>query len=184
MSAPCRAEVALRHRAGGSLTRTRRRTSHDRVDMRKRPTIRQSIRRMAASVEVGQACRAHLANYDFEAMAGCVPDELVDEIAIACTPDEFPERLAQWRDITPELAGKVDEVVVLFYGTTAKQHDRVAGKGGEERFEVMKDFVRCAVASGMDTVCEFVAAPRFKPEPVRELAKSLGAQYDIRMYRS
>jgi len=89
------------------------------------------------------------------------------------------------RDITPELAGKVDEVVVLFYGTTARQHDRVAaGRGGEERFEVMKDFVRCAVAAGMVTVCEFVAAPRFKPEPVRELAKSLGAQYDIRMYRS
>jgi len=89
------------------------------------------------------------------------------------------------RDITPELAGKVDEVVVVFYGTTARQHDRVAaGRGGEERFEVMKDFVRCAVAAGMDTVCEFVAAPRFKPEPVRELAKSLGAKYDIRMYRS
>jgi TatD DNase family protein len=88
------------------------------------------------------------------------------------------------RDITPDLVGKVDEVVVLFYGATARQHDRVAGRGGEERFEVMKDFVRCAVAAGMDTVCEFVAAPRFKPEPVRELAKSLGARYDIRMYRS
>ena len=52
--------------------------------------------------EVGQACRAHLARYDFEAMAGCIPDELVEEIAIACTPDELPERLAQWQDITPE----------------------------------------------------------------------------------
>jgi outer membrane receptor protein involved in Fe transport len=39
---------------------------------------------------------------DFEAMAACVPDALVDEIAIACTPDEFEERLAQWNDITPE----------------------------------------------------------------------------------
>ena len=52
--------------------------------------------------DVGQACRAHLAKYDFEAMARCVPDELVDEIAIACTPDEFRERLQLWRDITPE----------------------------------------------------------------------------------
>jgi len=52
--------------------------------------------------EVGQACRSHLAKYDFEAMARCVPDELVDEIAIACTPDEFRERLQLWGDITPE----------------------------------------------------------------------------------
>ena len=52
--------------------------------------------------EVGQACRAHLKTYDFEAMAGCIPDELVEEIAIACTPDEFRDRLRQWSDLTPE----------------------------------------------------------------------------------
>ena len=52
--------------------------------------------------EVGQACRAHLAKVDFESMAACIPDALVDEIAIACTPDELPGRLAQWDDITPE----------------------------------------------------------------------------------
>ncbi len=51
---------------------------------------------------VGQACRAHLARQDFEAMAACIPDALVDEIAIACTPDEFEDRLQQWDDITPE----------------------------------------------------------------------------------
>jgi alkanesulfonate monooxygenase SsuD/methylene tetrahydromethanopterin reductase-like flavin-dependent oxidoreductase (luciferase family) len=52
--------------------------------------------------EVGNACRAHLASYDFEAMAGCIPDELVEEIAIACTPDEFADRLEKWRTLTPE----------------------------------------------------------------------------------
>ncbi|MGI9287057.1 MAG: LLM class flavin-dependent oxidoreductase, partial [Pseudomonadales bacterium] len=52
--------------------------------------------------EVGQACQAHLVNYDFEAMAKCIPDTLVDETAIACTADEFQDRLALWRDITPE----------------------------------------------------------------------------------
>ena len=52
--------------------------------------------------EVGQACRSHLANYDFEAMAHCIPDELVDEIAIACTPDEFSDRLGQWSGLTRE----------------------------------------------------------------------------------
>lgn len=52
--------------------------------------------------EVGVACRKLLATYDFKAMAEVVPDALVDEIAIACTPDEYSERLAQWQDITPE----------------------------------------------------------------------------------
>ena len=52
--------------------------------------------------DVGVACRAHLAKQNFEAMANCIPDALVDEIAIACTPDEFAERLQQWNDITPE----------------------------------------------------------------------------------
>ena len=52
--------------------------------------------------DVGVQCRSHLATYDFEAMAHCIPDELVDEIAVACTPDESPDRLKQWADITPE----------------------------------------------------------------------------------
>ncbi len=68
--------------------------------------------------EVGQACRAHLANYDFEAMADCVPDSLVDEIAIACTPDEFRDRLQQWSDITGE--------PLLFPATVGVAPERVA----------------------------------------------------------
>ncbi|MCG8592365.1 MAG: LLM class flavin-dependent oxidoreductase [Proteobacteria bacterium] len=51
---------------------------------------------------VGDACRAALKRLDFKAMAEAVPDELVDEIAIACTPDEAPDRLAQWDDLTDE----------------------------------------------------------------------------------
>ena len=52
--------------------------------------------------EVGVACRKLLATYDFKAMAAAIPDALVDEMAIACTPDEFASRLQQWQDITPE----------------------------------------------------------------------------------
>ena len=55
---------------------------------------------------------------------------------------------------------------------------------GNEGFEMMCDFVRCSVKAGMDSICEFVATPKFKPEACRDLAKKLGAQYDIRMYRS
>lgn len=52
--------------------------------------------------EVGIACRRLLAKYDFAAMAELIPDALVDEIAVACTPDEVPARLAQWQDIAKE----------------------------------------------------------------------------------
>jgi len=56
--------------------------------------------------EVAAACRAALASFDVAAMAAAIPDALVDEIAIACTPDEARDRLAQWTDLTDE---------VLFY---------------------------------------------------------------------
>jgi alkanesulfonate monooxygenase SsuD/methylene tetrahydromethanopterin reductase-like flavin-dependent oxidoreductase (luciferase family) len=50
--------------------------------------------------EVGQKCRAALRSFDVRAMADAVPDSLVDEIAIACTPDEARQRLAQWEPLT------------------------------------------------------------------------------------
>ncbi len=52
--------------------------------------------------DVGVACRKLLKTYDFAAMAQEIPDSLVDEIAVACTPDEAAERLGQWQSITPE----------------------------------------------------------------------------------
>ena len=51
---------------------------------------------------VGAACRAALARFDVGAMADAIPDSLVDEIAIAGTPDEARDRLAQWKDLTDE----------------------------------------------------------------------------------
>jgi len=51
---------------------------------------------------VGQACRAAFRKGDFKAMAEAVPDALVDEIAIACTPDEARDRLGQWKDLTED----------------------------------------------------------------------------------
>jgi len=51
---------------------------------------------------VGDACRAALKKFDTRAMAEAIPDALVDEIAIACTPDEASDRLAQWKDLTSE----------------------------------------------------------------------------------
>jgi probable F420-dependent oxidoreductase len=51
---------------------------------------------------VGEACRAALRKFDVKAMSEAVPDDLVDEIAIACTPDEARDRLAQWKDLTDQ----------------------------------------------------------------------------------
>ena len=51
---------------------------------------------------VGDACRAALRTMDTKAMAAAVPDALVEEIAIACTPDEARDRLALWKDLTDQ----------------------------------------------------------------------------------
>jgi len=51
---------------------------------------------------VGEACRAALRRWDVGAMAEAIPDALVDEIAIACSPDEARDRLGQWKGLTEE----------------------------------------------------------------------------------
>lgn len=50
--------------------------------------------------DVGQACRAAFKRGDFAALADAVPDELVDEVAIAGGADEARDRLADWQDLT------------------------------------------------------------------------------------
>ena len=67
--------------------------------------------------EVGDACRAAFRKGDFKAMAEAVPDELVDEIAIACTPDEVTDRLAQWKGLT--------ELPILYAPTVGVPPERV-----------------------------------------------------------
>jgi alkanesulfonate monooxygenase SsuD/methylene tetrahydromethanopterin reductase-like flavin-dependent oxidoreductase (luciferase family) len=52
--------------------------------------------------DVGRACRAAFRKMDFKALVDAVPDSLVDEIAIACTPDEARDRLEEWRDLTED----------------------------------------------------------------------------------
>ncbi|TDJ16192.1 MAG: LLM class flavin-dependent oxidoreductase [Deltaproteobacteria bacterium] len=52
--------------------------------------------------EIGEACSKALKKFDTKAMAAAIPEELVDEIGIACTPDEARDRLAQWKDLTED----------------------------------------------------------------------------------
>lgn len=69
-------------------------------------------------LEVGAACRAALKTFDLNAMADAVPDELVDEIALACTPDEAADRLKQWDDLCSE--------VLLYAPTIGVSKDDIA----------------------------------------------------------
>lgn len=92
---------------------------------------------------------------------------------------------AAGRDVTLELKGNVDEVNVVLFGANARAHDELAYPAvGNEGWTSIRDFVRCSVASGIETVCEFIAVPGFEAEPCREFTRELGATYDIRMYRS
>ena len=66
------------------------------------PALYHSILALHDLRHVGEACRAAFKKMDLRGMAEAVPDELVDEIAIACTPDEARDRLKQWDDLTDE----------------------------------------------------------------------------------
>jgi probable F420-dependent oxidoreductase len=52
--------------------------------------------------EVGKACQQAFRKMDLKAMSAAIPDTLVDEIAIACTPDEARDRMAQWEGLTDQ----------------------------------------------------------------------------------
>jgi probable F420-dependent oxidoreductase len=64
--------------------------------------IYHSILELHGLGEVGVRCRQALRSFDVRAMAEAIPDGLVDEIAIACTPDEARQRLEQWKDLTEQ----------------------------------------------------------------------------------
>lgn len=62
-----------------------------------------TILRFHGLPEVAEACRRALPSFDIGAMAAAIPDALVDEIAIACPPDEARQRLEQWRGLADEV---------------------------------------------------------------------------------
>jgi TatD DNase family protein len=83
------------------------------------------------------------------------------------------------------LKGIVDAVTVRMYGAAAAQHERVVRTGlGDAAFRSLEEFVRGAVAAGIETDCLFIPVPKMKAEHCRALAERLGAGYEIRRYRS
>ena len=67
---------------------------------------------------VADACRRALASFDVKAMAEAIPDGLVDEIAVAGTPEEARARLAEWRGLCDE--------PLLYAPTVGIPPDRIA----------------------------------------------------------
>jgi len=61
-----------------------------------------SILELHGLSDVGAACNAALRRFDTQAMADAIPDALVDELAVACAPDEARDRLAQWQGLTEQ----------------------------------------------------------------------------------
>lgn len=83
------------------------------------------------------------------------------------------------------LAEIADALTVRFYGPTAAQHEKTVVTGlGDAAFTSLVEFTRGAVASGIKTDCLFIAVPKMKLEPCRELAEGLGAGCEVRKYRS
>jgi TatD family-associated radical SAM protein len=89
------------------------------------------------------------------------------------------------RDAVGSLSGIVDALTVRMYGATAVQHENTAMTGlGEAAFTSLLEFVEGAVSSGIDTECMFVAPPKLKLDPCRELARNLGTGYKVRKFLS
>jgi probable F420-dependent oxidoreductase len=65
-------------------------------------SVYRSVLEFHGRPDVADACRRALARFDVRAMGEAIPDELVDEIAVAGTPEEARERLAAWRELCDE----------------------------------------------------------------------------------
>ena len=89
------------------------------------------------------------------------------------------------RDITPEMAGRIDVVSVSLNGATAQESVEVTRPGhGEQAWEDMLDFTRRAVKYVPDVVMTIVNKDKTPAdiENCRAMAESLGARLRVREY--
>lgn len=91
--------------------------------------------------------------------------------------------LEHGRDITPELVGLVRTVSVSLNTANPGQYERLCRpRFGAAAYPAILDFVRRAVAAGLETVCTVVATPEIDVEAARRIAINLGASFRIREY--
>ena len=89
------------------------------------------------------------------------------------------------RDITPEMAGRIDVVSVSLNGATAQEYVEVTRPGhGEQAWEDMLDFTRRALKYVPDVVMTIVNRDKTPAdiENCRAMAESLGARLRVREY--
>ncbi len=93
--------------------------------------------------------------------------------------------LIHGRDITPELAGRIDTVSVSLNGSTAEEYCAVTKpRDGEAAWEAMLDFTKKAaghVPHAVMTVVDKDKTPE-EIEKCRAMAESLGAKLRVRAY--
>lgn len=93
--------------------------------------------------------------------------------------------LIQGRDVTADLAGRIDTVSISLNGSTAEEYCAVTQpKDGVRGWEAMLDFTRRATAYVPHVVMTIVDKDK-TPEEIqrcRTLAESLGAQLRVRAY--
>ena len=91
------------------------------------------------------------------------------------------------RDVTPELAGRIDALSISLNGSTSEKYmAATCPKDGEKAWEAMLDFTRRAakyVPRVMMTVVDN-GLPEEEIEACRSLAQSLGATLRVRQYIS
>lgn len=93
--------------------------------------------------------------------------------------------LIHGRDVTPDLAGRIDVISISLNGSTAEEYCAVTKpRDGEKAWEAMLDFTRkCAavIPMVMMTIVDKDKTPE-EIEACRALAESLGAKLRIRAY--
>lgn len=93
--------------------------------------------------------------------------------------------LIHGRDITPELAGRLDTVSISLNGSTAEEYCAVTQpRDGEKAWEAMLDFTRRAAGHVPHVVMTIVDKDK-TPEEIarcREMAEGLGATLRVRAY--
>lgn len=93
--------------------------------------------------------------------------------------------LIHGRDVTPELAGRIDTLSISLNGSTAEEYCAVTNpRDGEKAWEAMQDFTRRATEYVPNVVMTIVDKDK-SPEEIarcRALAEELGATLRIRAY--
>ena len=116
-------------------------------------------------------------------------DRLHEELGDTCPPIRLNTNghgsLINHRDVTPELAGRLDAVSVSLNGSNMEEYLRLTRPGsGEKAWQAMLDFVRDAgkyVPKVMVSIVDYDKSEA-EIEACRQLAESLGAIFRVRPF--